>query len=173
MPHYLSVLEIIHNLFLLYGMTNFVKITRTQVYRLWVRTQYRNFLNYFRRLLIIGRKKQVAKQEEYPMSQVQSTVLPRCFQPGWVPRRGFSFRAMMWIYASVITWCLVHLIPKYKALDCWLPTPKVGWVFCSWFWVLRLSSSAGLLNVPDISKCCERARLDNKRQKFRRSHPTI
>ena len=102
-----------------------------------------------------------------------TTVLPQCFQSRWVPGRGFSFRAMMWIYASVITWCLVHLIPKYKALDCWLPTPKVGWVFCSWFWVLCLSSSAGLLNVPDISKCCERARLDNKRQKFRRSHPTI
>ena len=40
--------------------------------------------------------------------QERSTVLPRCSQSGWVPGRGFTFRAMMWIYASFITWCLVH-----------------------------------------------------------------
>ena len=43
----------------------------------------------------------------------------------------------------------------------------------SLFWALCILSSAGLLNVANISKCCERAILSYRRRKCRRSVPII
>ena len=73
----------------------------------------------------------------------------------------------------VITWRLVNLVPNQKVFDCWFPFSESRPSVLSVFWVLRISSISGLLNVADISKCCERLILSYERRKYGRGHPTI
>ena len=67
---------------------------------------------------------------------------------------------------------LVHLVPKHKILDCWSPFSENRLSVLTVFWELWSSSSAELLNVSNISKCCERAVLSCQRQELGRSNPT-
>ena len=51
--------------------------------------------------------------------------------------------------------------------------PKIHPVFCSLYWVLCTSTSAGLLNVADISECREKAILSYQRREYRWSRLTV